>query len=68
MRVAWGGDDIGRNYHASTSDQRWAYDLMVEPYLTGSATLADYGCYGVPVVAPISGGVVQTASDEPEAR
>ena len=68
MRVAWGGDAAAGNQHAITSNQRWAYDLMIEPYLTGSATLADYGCYGVPVVAPIGGKVVQTVSDEPDAN
>ena len=68
MRVIWGGDAAAGNQHAITSDQRWAYDLMIEPYLTGSATLADYGCYGVPVVAPIGGTVVQAISDEPDAK
>ncbi len=68
MRVVWGGDAAAGNQHAIQSDQRWAYDLMIEPYLTGSATLADYGCYGVPVVAPIGGKVVQTVSNEPDAK
>ncbi len=45
LRVAWGGDSIETNYHAAAPDQRWAYDLFVEPYLTGSSNLEDYGCY-----------------------
>ena len=68
MRVAWGGDAPEGNYHAIIADQRWAYDLVIEPYFTGSTTLTDYGCYGVPVVAPIAGEVVQSASDEPDAQ
>jgi len=66
LKVAWGGDRIETNYHAAAPDQRWAYDLLVEPYLTGSSDLEDYGCYGVPVVAPAS-GVVSVAHDgEPD--
>lgn len=66
MRVFWGGDDLAHNRHASFPDQRWAYDLAVDPVLTGSTRLEDHGCWGVPVVAPIS-GVVQVAHDgEPD--
>jgi hypothetical protein len=57
MLVAWGGDDIEHNYHAMLPDQRWAYDLTVEPAFTGSKRLEDYGCFGVTVVAPASGRV-----------
>ena len=35
-------------------DQRWAYDLLVEPAAHGSTDLEDYGCYGTAVVAPVS--------------
>lgn len=68
MKVAWGGDSAAGNQHAITSDQRWAYDLMIEPYFTLSADLQDYGCYGVPVVAPVAGRIVQSANSEPEAQ
>jgi hypothetical protein len=54
------------NYHAITPDQRWAYDLLVEPYLSGSSELADYGCYGVPVLAPASGHVTRAHDGEPD--
>ncbi len=66
LRVAWGGDSIETNYHAAAPDQRWAYDLLVEPYLTGSSDLEDYGCYGIPVVAPVSGLVVGVRDGEPD--
>ena len=57
MRVLWGGDDLAHNRHAMMPDQRWAYDLVVEPALTSSERLEDYGCWVTPVVAPISGTV-----------
>jgi hypothetical protein len=57
MVVFWGGDRISTNYHAMDPTQRWAYDLVVEPAATGSGVLEDYGCYGVPVLAPAAGRV-----------
>jgi murein DD-endopeptidase MepM/ murein hydrolase activator NlpD len=66
LTVAWGGDSVTVNAHAATSDQRWAYDLVVDPYFHGSANLEDYGCYGVEVVAPTAGEVVEAHDGEPE--
>jgi hypothetical protein len=65
-RVVWGGDDLARNYHAASPDQRWAYDLAIDPILTGSSRLEDYGCYGKPVLAPLAGIVSQAHDGEPE--
>lgn len=67
IRVAWGGDSIKTNYHAAAPDQRWAYDLVIEPnYFLGSQNLQDYSCYGAPVVAPIDGIVVSAHDGEPD--
>ena len=66
LQVVWGGDSIKTNYHAAAADQRWAYDLLVEPYFSGSTHLEDYGCYGIPVVAPIHGTVVSAHDGEPD--
>jgi len=66
LKVGWGGDKIETNYHAIAADQRWAYDLLVAPYATRSAKLEDYGCYGVPVLAPASGLVVKAHDGEPD--
>jgi hypothetical protein len=66
VRVLWGGDDVAHNRHASFPDQRWAYDLAVEPVLTGSARLEDYGCYGKDVLAPADGEVWLAHDGEPE--
>ncbi len=68
LKVAWGGDRLKTNYHAKTPDQRWAYDLLVEPYLVGSDRLEDYGCYGIPVLAPASGTVTVAHDGEVDAR
>ncbi len=57
LRVGWGGDRLETNYHAAYPDQRWAYDLLVEPAMHGSERLEDYGCFGTPVVAPVSARV-----------
>ena len=65
--VAWGGDTSQTNYHVIVPDQRWAYDLLIAPAAHGSAKLEDYGCYGVPVVAPISGLIVKAHDGEPDA-
>jgi len=66
LKVLWGGHKLETNYHAKTPDQRWAYDLGVAPYLSGSAKLEDYGCYGIPVVAPVSGPVAYARDGEPD--
>jgi hypothetical protein len=54
LQVIWGGDKLKNNYHVVSPDQRWAYDFVVEPYFSGSPDLKDYGCYGVPIVAPVN--------------
>jgi hypothetical protein len=67
IRVAWGGDSIKTNYHVAAPDQRWAYDLVIEPnYFSGSENLEDYSCYGVSVVAPIDGVIVSAHDGEPD--
>lgn len=66
MVVVWGGDRIEHNYHAMDPGQRWAYDLVVEPALHGSSRLEDYGCYGVPVLAPADGTVTAASDGYPE--
>jgi len=66
VRVAWGGDHLEVNYHAATPDQRWAYDLVIEPAGSGSPRLEDYGCYGRPVLAPVEARVHHTTDGEPE--
>ena len=66
LRVGWGGDRVKTNYHAAFPDQRWAYDLLVEPAMHGSENLEDYGCYGTPVVAPTSARVHYASDGSPD--
>jgi hypothetical protein len=66
MIVAWGGDSVATNYHALFPDQRWAYDLVIEPAGTGSSRLQDYGCFGTEVVAPLAGKVVAAQDGLPD--
>ncbi len=66
LRVGWGGDRVETNYHAAYPDQRWAYDLLVEPAMHGSEMLKDYGCYGTPVVAPVSARVHHARDGAPD--
>jgi len=66
LRVLWGGDQLKTNQHAFFPDQRWAYDLGVEPSLVNSFRLADYGCWGTPVVAPASARVAGMRNDRPD--
>ena len=54
------------NVHASTPDQRWAYDLLVEPAEGhGSENPEDYGCYRKPVAAPVSARVHDSTDGAP---
>gem|GEM_PF-768183 len=67
MRVGWGGDTARTNYHVYVPDQRWAYDLGVEPAFTGAKELSAFGCWGTPVVAPAA-GTIRLAEDGHEDR
>lgn len=60
--VFWGGRTLEENYHASSRDQRFAYDLLI---VRDGATHAgagtrneDYHCFGLPILAPAAGVVV----------
>ncbi|MXY67060.1 MAG: peptidoglycan DD-metalloendopeptidase family protein [Acidobacteriia bacterium] len=66
LLVGWGGDSLDTNYHAAYPDQRWAYDLLVEPAAHGGRDLADYGCYGTPVVAPAAATVAMAVDGLPD--
>lgn len=66
MRVYWGGEDIETNYHVLYPDQRFAFDLVVEPAGINSQNNEDFGCFGKTVVAPIDGKVVVAHDGEPD--
>jgi len=67
LKVGWGGDSVKVNAHAFVPDQRWAYDLLAEPFGKGEK-LEDYGIYGVPIVAPAAGKIVVAHDGEPDQK
>lgn len=68
--VRWGGRDLVHNYHVAFPDQRFAYDLLVtregRPYRTDGKTAADYYCFGLPILAPAAGKVVEAVDGLPD--
>ncbi|MDT0109640.1 M23 family metallopeptidase [Listeria booriae] len=65
--VAWGGNKFKDNVpHAMWGNERWAYDLVMDAYNTGSVVLDDYGAWGVDVYAPVTGTVVAAYDAEPD--
>lgn len=65
--VTAGGDDMDRNYHATTAAFRWAYDFTAmeegEKFRGDGLRNHDYFCWERPVLAPASGEVVGYAND-----
>jgi hypothetical protein len=68
ISVAWGGDNSKVNYHVTSPDQRWAYDLMViengKSYKGDSTKLENYFCFGLPVLAQSSGKIVKALDSD----
>jgi hypothetical protein len=63
--VGWGGDTVDSNLpHAIWASERWAYDILIEPYSSGSPLLEDYGIWDAEVIAPVSGVIVAAYDDE----
>jgi len=63
FHVLWGGRTIERNYHAAYRDQRFAYDFLVTrsgvSHRADGRSNSDYYAYGLPIVAPAAGVVVE---------
>ncbi|HEX5105672.1 MAG TPA: M23 family metallopeptidase [Pirellulaceae bacterium] len=68
--VGWGGDTPEENYHVAYPDQRYAYDLLVardgSTHQGEGRELADYYCYGLPVLAPADGKVIAVLDGRPD--
>jgi murein DD-endopeptidase MepM/ murein hydrolase activator NlpD len=64
--IFWGGRSLDQNYHAFTTDQRFAYDILImrdgSSHTGEGEQNSDYHCYGKPVLAP-GKGVVVAAGD-----
>lgn len=65
INVGWGGDTVEHNLpHVIWASERWAYDLVAEPYNTGSKNLDDYGIYNKDIFSPVVGKVIATYDGE----
>lgn len=65
--VGWGGDAVNDNApHAVWPSERWAYDLVMEPYGTGSTNPEDYGIWNREVLSPVAGTVISAYDAEPD--
>lgn len=65
--VGWGGDSLNTNSpHIIWPSERWAYDLVMEPYDTGSRNPEDYGIWDQPILSPLSGTVIAAYDEEPD--
>lgn len=63
--VGWGGDTVENNLpHVIWPSERWAYDLVMKPYDTGSGHVEEYGIWDQEVLAPVAGTVVAAFDQE----
>lgn len=56
----------GKSYktHAYWPSERYAYDIVKEPYNMGSTNLIDYGIYGEEVLSPVNGTIIGFENNE----
>lgn len=68
--VFWGGTTLEQNYHAMTSNQRFAYDLVIRrdgtTHTGDGKQLTQYFCYGQPILAPADGTVTSVVDSFPD--
>lgn len=64
--VLFGGKDYPT--HAVWPSERYAYDILEEPYNTGNLDLYSYGIYGKNVLAPIRGEIIKAHDGEEDIR
>ncbi|WP_231595843.1 M23 family metallopeptidase [Bacillus sp. LK2] len=67
--VGWGGNSVKDNIpHATWASERWAYDLVMEPYNINSDSNEDYGIWNKEIYSPVSGIVVAVSGDEADIK
>ena len=70
ITVAWGGATEKINYHKIAPEQCWAYDLLVvhnkKSYTGDSSKIENYYCYGLPIISPTNGKVVNVVNNNPD--
>jgi hypothetical protein len=63
--VGLGGDSVRTNRaHVIWPSERWAYDLVADPYATGSERLDAHGIFGMDVHSPVVGVVTAVGDGE----
>ncbi|EHY61409.1 M23 family peptidase [Listeria monocytogenes] len=67
--VGFGGDTIKNNMpHAMWASERWAYDIVMNPYNDGSSKLSDYGIWDKEVYSPVAGTIVAAYDKEDDIK
>jgi len=68
--VFWGGRTVALNYHASTMDQRFAYDILImkdgSTHRGSGSSNEDYYCFDKPIHAPGPGVIVAVENEVAE--
>ncbi|WP_197032657.1 M23 family metallopeptidase [Clostridium sp. KNHs205] len=63
--IGFGGNREEDNLpHAVWASERWAYDIVMKPYTTGSKDPDSYGIWDKEVYSPVSGVVVEAYDEE----
>lgn len=63
--VGWGGNNVKDNLpHATWSSEKWAYDLLMEPFNINSDNNEDYGIWNKKIHSPVSGEVIAAYDGE----
>ena len=70
VRVFFGGNLKAQNHHAVFPDQRWAFDLGIDPSPDELARrglpLREFGCWEAAVLAPTTGKIEAVHDGEPD--
>lgn len=67
--VGFGGETIKNNTpHAMWASERWAYDMVMEPYNDGSSKFSDYGIWDKDVYSPVAGTIVAAYDKEDDIK
>lgn len=63
--IGWGGDKYIDNVpHAMWASERWAYDIVINPYDINSTNLEDYGIWSKEVYSPVNGIIIAIENNE----
>jgi hypothetical protein len=70
VRILNGGDRMSENRHITMPEERWAFDIGIDPnpdeFASPRPGVEAYGCWDAPVLAPTAGRVLGTHDGEPD--